>query len=69
MTPNINEIKAKTIRIWIKPPTLYTKTPRSHPINKMTAIKYNSPLIKINFSLRNNCYLLVLLKNACQIWL
>jgi hypothetical protein len=46
MTPSTNEIKARTIKIWIIPPTLYTKTPKSHPINKMTAIKYNSPLIK-----------------------
>ncbi len=46
ITPNISAISARTIRIWIIPPTLYTKTPRSHPISKMTAIKYNSPLIK-----------------------
>ena len=69
ITPSINAISARTIRIWIKPPTLYTKTPRSHPISKMTAIKYNRPLIKIIFSARNNCYLLVVLKNACQILL
>ena len=53
MTPSIREIRARTMRMWIKPPTLYTKTPRSQPINKMTAIKYSKPLIKIIFSARN----------------
>jgi hypothetical protein len=66
ITPSISEIRARTIRIWIMPPTLYTKTPRSHPISKMTAIKYSKPLIKIIFSARNNCYLPITLKNACQ---
>ena len=38
-------MSANTIKIWISPPTLYTKTPNSHPISKITAIKYNKPLI------------------------
>jgi hypothetical protein len=39
MMPSINEITANTIKTWIRPPTLYTNTPKSHPIKRMTAIK------------------------------
>jgi hypothetical protein len=37
--PSISEITARTMRICIRPPTLYTKTPRSQPIRRITAIK------------------------------
>jgi hypothetical protein len=36
---------AKTNRRWIMLPRLNTKKPSTHPINKMTAIKYNNSLI------------------------
>ncbi len=36
--PNISAIIANTNKIWIKPVTLYTKTPSSHPIIKITAM-------------------------------
>jgi hypothetical protein len=45
------EIIAKTIKIWISPLTLYTKTPSSQPIIKITAMMYRRLLIKKYFSL------------------
>jgi hypothetical protein len=35
--PRIREMTANTINMWIKPPTLYTNTPRSQPISRITA--------------------------------
>lgn len=37
--PRINDMTANTINTWTNPPTLYTKTPKSQPMIKMTAIK------------------------------
>lgn len=45
---------ASTNKMWIKPETLYTKTPRSHPITKITAIIYRRLLIVKNLMIINN---------------
>jgi len=39
MMPRIREISARTINIWINPPTLYTNTPKSQPMIRITAIR------------------------------
>jgi hypothetical protein len=36
--PSTNAIMARTSRTWIRPAALYTKTPRSQPMIRMTAI-------------------------------
>lgn len=38
---NSTDITANTNKICIKPPKLYTKNPKIHPIMRMTAIRYN----------------------------
>jgi hypothetical protein len=45
--PSNRDITAITIRMWIRPPTLYTKAPKIHPITSIMAITYNKLLIKI----------------------
>ncbi len=39
MIPKISDISANTINMWIRPPTLYTNTPKSQPMRSMTAIR------------------------------
>jgi len=43
------EMTARTSRIWIKPPTLYTKTPSNHPITRITAMMYKILLMSKRF--------------------
>ena len=44
------EITANTNKICIKPPKLYTKNPKIHPMMRMTAIKYNNEFMAIGLS-------------------
>jgi hypothetical protein len=47
------EITANTNNIWIRPPKLYTKNPKIHPMINMIAIKYNNELMAFRVMLNN----------------
>lgn len=50
--PTSSEITANTIRIWIRPLALYTKTPSNQPMINTTAIRYKILLIVFLFGNR-----------------
>jgi hypothetical protein len=50
INPNRSEMIASTNRICISPLNEATKKPKNHPITRITAIRYNNPLMTGIFS-------------------
>ncbi|SEJ10597.1 hypothetical protein SAMN05192553_102405 [Cyclobacterium xiamenense] len=44
---NSTAITARTNKMWINPPTLYTKAPKIHPMTRMMAMIYNNEFIVV----------------------